>query len=98
MAMSTLDRPLYRTRQFFAALRPRVNEAELNEASALLRERLMPLFLSMARRDQRHCLDVHGALLRTGCHDQNVLLAALLHDAGKGGFAGAHVHLWHRVA
>ena len=98
MAMSTLDRPLYRTRQFFAALRPKVNEAELKETSALLGERLMPLFLSMAPRDQRHCLDVYGALLRTGCHDQNVRLAALLHDAGKGELAGGRVRLWHRVA
>jgi len=98
MAMSTLDRPLYRTLQFFVALRPTVNQAELNEASALLGERLMPLFLSMARRDQRHCLDVYGALVRTGCHDQNVLLAALLHDAGKGELAGGRVRLWQRVA
>ncbi len=96
--MSTVNRPLYRTRQFFVALRPRVNEAELNEASALLGERLMPLFLSMARRDQRHCLDVYRALLRTACRDQDVLLAALLHDAGKGELAGARVRLWHRVA
>lgn len=104
--MSTVNRPLrqaqgrllYRTRQFFAAIRPRVNQAELNEASALLGQRLMPLFLSMCRRDQRHCLDVYGALVRMGCHDQNVLLAALLHDAGKGELAGARVRLWHRVA
>ena len=98
MAMSTASRPLYRARQFLGALRPRVDGTELKDASALLGQRLMPLFLSMSRRDQRHCLDVYGALLRTGCHDQNVLLAALLHDAGKGGLASARVRLWHRVA
>ena len=98
MAMSTASRPLYRARQFLGALRPRVDGTELKDASALLGQRLMPLFLSMSRRDQRHCLDVYGALVRTGCHDQNVLLAALLHDAGKGGLAGARVRLWHRVA
>ena len=81
------SRPLYRTRQFFGALRPRVRRRELREASARLGPQLTPLFLSMSRRDQRHCLDVCEKLRAWGCEDGEVLTAALLHDAGKGSMA-----------
>jgi hypothetical protein len=37
-------------------------------------------------------------LLSNGCRDSDILMAALLHDAGKGRLAGAKVRLWHRVA
>ncbi len=87
-------RPLYRTRQFLGALRPRISAEERAEATALLAERLLPLFDGMSPRDRRHCLDVYLALRRDGCRDSDVLLAALLHDAGK----GAGVRLWQRAA
>jgi len=87
-------RPLYRARQFLGALRPRISAEEREDAAALLGERLLPLFDGMTPRDRRHCLDVHLALRRRGCQDKEVLLAALLHDAGKGG----GVRLWQRVA
>ena len=92
------SRPLYRTRQFFGALRPRVRRSELRAARALLGTRLTPLFSSMSRRDQRHCLDMCEKLRAWGCEDGDVLTAALLHDAGKGSMAGGRVRLWHRVA
>jgi len=50
------------------------------------------LFWAMMVQDQRHCLDVFYTLQRRGCRDQDILLAALLHDVGKG-----HVLLWQRV-
>lgn len=96
--MPSLSRSLYRARQFFAALRPRLDGAEREEAAAVLGEGLLPLFESMARRDQRHCLDVYHALGKRGCRDREVLTAALLHDVGKGRLAGPQVRLWHRVA
>lgn len=58
---------------------------------------LMPLFESMSPRDRRHCFDVYQALLAQRGGDANLLTAALLHDAGKGGMAGDDVRLWHRV-
>ena len=88
----------YRVRQFFAALRPRVDGAERKEAAAVLGEGLLPLFDSMALRDQRHCLDVYLTLRSRDCGDRDVLTAALLHDVGKGHLAGRQVRLWHRVA
>jgi len=51
------------------------------------------LFYAMTARDQRHCLDVFHALERETHSDPELLLAALLHDVGKG-----PVRLWHRVA
>jgi hypothetical protein len=86
-------RAAYRGRQFFGSVLPRVDRALRDEAFALLNERERALFSSMTRRDQQHCLAVYRRL-RDGGHDErDLLVAALLHDAGKG-----EVALWHRVA
>jgi hypothetical protein len=93
-----LARPVYRTRQFIGALNPRIRRRELREVKERLGPQLMPLFETMLRRDQRHCIDVYSKLREWGCDDGDVLTAALLHDAGKGSMAGGRVRLWHRVA
>jgi len=92
------ERPLYRTRQFFGAISPRVENSERAVAANLLGQRLLPLFESMSERDQRHGLDVLRILKQQVSHDDALLMAALLHDAGKGRLAGVRVRLWHRVA
>jgi hypothetical protein len=92
------SRPFYRARQFFGYFRPRLRGEELVEAASVLGEGLWPLFESMSERDQRHSLDVLAVLRDRGCRDQHLLMAALLHDAGKGRLAGVRVRLWHRVA
>jgi|FaiFalDrversion3_1042247.scaffolds.fasta_scaffold16622_2 hypothetical protein len=96
--MSSADGPLaraiYRSRQFLSSLRPRLGREELDEAEALLGPSLFSLFMGMSPRDRRHCLDVYHRLVRAGCHDRELLMAALLHDVGK----GRQVRLWHRVA
>src|SRR3990172_6145977 len=96
--MSILSRAFYRTRQFLGALNPAIGADEMEHARRTLGDGLMPLFLSMTTRDQRHCLDVFRGLLLTGCRDPHVLAAALLHDAGKGSLAEDPVRLHHRVA
>jgi hypothetical protein len=63
----------------------------------VLGNELATLFESMSVRDQRHCFDVYKMLLSNSCHDSEILMAALLHDAGKGRLAGTKVRLWHRV-
>jgi putative nucleotidyltransferase with HDIG domain len=90
--------PIYRTRQFLGAIRPTVESDERDATRILLGESLWPLFESMKARDQRHSLDVFHALKDQGDHDEELLMAALLHDIGKGRLAAANVRLWHRVA
>jgi putative nucleotidyltransferase with HDIG domain len=95
--MSLLDRPLYRTRQFFGYFRPRFQDDERAEAAALLGG-IWPLFESMTPRDQMHSIDTFRVLRERGCTDAELLSAALLHDIGKGRLAGSRVRLWHRLA
>lgn len=89
----TLGNALFRSRQFFSSLRPRVDAAARDEAFALLSEGERELFETMTPRDQQHCLNVYRRLQDEGHTERDLLAAAVLHDAGKGRIA-----LWHRVA
>ena len=89
--MRVATRALYRSRQFFGGIRPRIDAELLTEALRLLSEPERRLFEAMTTRDQKHCLAVYAHL--RGQRDDDLLTAALLHDAGKGRIA-----LWHRVA
>ena len=95
--MRVATRALYRSRQFFGSVRPRVDAGQKSQAFQLLTEPQQRLFLTMTRRDQQHCLAVYARLRDDGHDEDNVdadlLTAALLHDCGKGRIA-----LWHRVA
>jgi hypothetical protein len=86
-------RAAYRSRQFFGALRVRLEEEERAEVAAHLTRAEQHLFYCMDLRDQRHGLDVFRALKSGGHRDASLLAAALLHDVGKG-----HIRLWQRVA
>lgn len=91
-------RARHRARQFFGALRPRVSAADRREAYAHLDAPLQRLFESMTLRDQEHgivvCRRVRSAATgaTAGSGDPALLVAALLHDCGKG-----RVAVWHRV-
>lgn len=91
--MSFLPRVAYRARQFLGAVGARPDSTHREIVASSLSAEQQRLFYSMTARDQRHCLDVYHALCRQGCRDDDLLLAALLHDVGKG-----PVRLWHRVA
>lgn len=91
--MRLASRALYRSRQFFGSVRPRVDEVLREQAFAILNDSQRTLFSSMTTRDKQHCLDVYNALREKGHDDNDLLIAALLHDAGKG-----TIELWHRVA
>lgn len=86
-------RAAYRVRQFFASLRAGLSPQERQIVADRLSQEQQGLFYAMPARDQRHCLDVFYALEGRDCQDDEVLLAALLHDVGKG-----RIRLWHRVA
>jgi hypothetical protein len=74
----------HKVRQFAGHLRARVSRAERADLDAWLRPAQVRLFESMHVADRRHGLDVVAALRSAGVEDRDVLMAGLLHDAGKG--------------
>ena len=82
-----------KARQFRSHLGARVSAAERAALATWLSPAQLGLFDTMHVADQRHGLDVTGSLRGDGVSDPGVLLAGLLHDAGKG-----DVGVWPRVA
>jgi hypothetical protein len=82
-----------KARQFRTHLRASVDQAELRELYAWLTPAQATLFESMHVADRRHGLNVVARLRAEGIEDADLLLAGLLHDAGKG-----DTGLWPRVA
>jgi hypothetical protein len=81
-----------RARQFRAHLRATVGPAERSGLDAWLSGPQLALFDGMHVADRRHGLDVAATLRAEGVTDPDVLLAGLLHDAGKG-----QTGVWPRV-
>ena len=90
MAM-TSSRALYRSRQVYHALWPHIDPGDLELATQLMTAEEQRLFDAMQRRDRRHALEVMRRL-RAGIDERDVLVAALLHDCGKG-----DVPVWLRI-
>jgi hypothetical protein len=82
-----------KARQFRSHVRARVGPDERAALVAWLSPAQLALFDSMHIADRRHGLDVVGTLRRDGVTEEEVLLAGLLHDAGKG-----DTGVWPRVA
>lgn len=87
----TSSRALYRTRQVIHALWPRIPEHDLRYARRLMTPQELRLFHAMEPRDQRHALEVMSRLRRV-TEQRDLLVAALLHDCGKG-----RVPVWLRI-
>jgi len=73
-----------KVRQFRAHLRARVAPGERSALVAWISPAQLALFDAMHVADRRHGLDVVASLRAEGVDDRDVLLAGLLHDAGKG--------------
>lgn len=91
MALSWWGGKIRRVRAY---RRSAVTPAERDELALWLSPRQLRLFDWMHVADRRHGLDVVAYLRAEGVDDEEVLLAGLLHDAGK----GPRVRLVHRVA
>ena len=82
-----------RFRQFRAHLRARVAPEERAALATWITPAQLALFDSMHVADRRHGLDVVASLRAERVTEPDVLLAGLLHDAGKG-----DTGVWPRVA
>jgi hypothetical protein len=80
-------------RQFRSHVGARVPDEERRALAAWITPTQLALFDTMHVADRRHGLDVATTLRAEGVTDPEVLLAGLLHDAGKG-----DVGIWPRVA
>ncbi len=69
------------TRRYLSA---RVDPAEMAELARWCTPAELRCFEAMSVADRRHGLDVVAHLRRAGVTDRDVLVAGLLHDAGKG--------------
>ena len=84
----------YRVRQFGQYLKARLTPAERERVAARLGPRLAELFARMTPAEQAHCYRVAQSLVARGQTDDDLLIAALLHDVGK---AHAPLQLWERT-
>ena len=82
-----------KVRQFRSHVRARVAPDERAALAGWVTPEQLALFDSMHVADRRHGLDVVATLRSQGVSDADVLLAGLLHDAGKG-----RTGVWPRVA
>lgn len=82
-----------KVRQFRAHLRARVAPEERAALAGWLTPAQLDLFDAMHVADRRHGMDVVATLRGEGVDDPEVLVAGLLHDAGKG-----RTGVWPRVA
>lgn len=92
---SALAEIRYRVWQLVAGWRARLTPAAITEIRALLSPEELLLFVAMAGRDQDHSLRVMRTLQRIGIEQRRspthqLLVAALLHDIGKGRLATSH--------
>lgn len=88
---------VYRVRQFLAALWPQVTGDERVAVAESLPEAATTLFRRMARRDQRHSLDVLYQVQQAAPGQPDLAAAALLHDVAKTALPGRRLRLYHRV-
>jgi hypothetical protein len=88
---------LYRVQQFLSSLWPRVSGKERALVAECLPPAAAALFGQMARRDQRHSLDVFQRVRQTAPDQADLAAAALLHDAAKTALPGRRLRLCHRV-
>ena len=89
----------YRSRQFLAAVLGQVPPDDMREAHAVLGPSLYPVFAELPGQYRHHLLTVYRRAKKMGCRDRDVLMSALLHDAGKYDPAsGRYVMLPYRVA
>ena len=80
-------------RRFFRGFRGALTHEEARAVEALLGPAELRCFRALQGREQRHAVDVMQHLRTHGAPSDDLLVAALLHNVGKG-----PLHLYERVA
>ena len=88
------SRWLYRTRQFWMALKPAAPQADLHIVDTYLNGEQLALFQCMQPSEQAHSLRLLQTLLERGERDKDLCVAAVLHDVGKIRYP---LRVWERV-
>ncbi len=84
----------YRVRQFWHSISISPTSEEMAQAQRILPQPLWALFLRMQPGEQAHSLRILRQLLARGERQNDLLVAALLHDVGK---SRHPLRLWERV-
>jgi putative nucleotidyltransferase with HDIG domain len=82
----------YRTRQFLRALQERPDRSSRRLVDDYLNASARSLFGGLSPRDQQHSARTAALILQAGDNDPELIVAALLHDIGKG-----QQRLWQRI-
>ena len=88
------SRPIYRAEQFWKALFAKPKDGELAWVKEILSQSQYELFQQMQLSEQAHAIQVYADLKAQGHLEHDLLVAALLHDAGK---TKAPLRVWERV-
>lgn len=89
-----LGRIRYRSRQFWQMLRGSSASVDMAQVQYVLGPALTEVFLKMDSAEQAHSFQVYRALVDAGETNSDLLVAALLHDAGK---SKSQLSMWERV-
>jgi hypothetical protein len=84
----------YRARQFWNAIRAAPSQQDLDEVHTILSPGEMDLFEQMQPGEQAHSIAVMRRLQAQADEEQDLLVAALLHDVGKSLYP---LRVWERV-
>jgi putative nucleotidyltransferase with HDIG domain len=84
----------YRAHQFFQALTARPSPEDLEKVENVLSPALLKLFFQLQASEQSHSIEVFQKLREENEKNDDLLVAALLHDIGK----SCHpLSLWERI-
>jgi len=89
------ERVTHRVSRFLHSVGPTITRLDRALAEEWLTHEELRLFLSQSEADQRHAIAVARLLLQAGYASHDLVVAALLHDAGK---REASYTPWHRTA
>jgi hypothetical protein len=88
------SRLIYRSRQFWQAIRSHSSQEDLELLSSILTPEQLELFQQMQASEQAHSLHILRVLMAQGEKNSDLHTAALLHDVGK---IRAPLRVWERA-